>query len=405
MPWRWNKKNDGVDMKPLETITVLEFSTMITASLASMMLAEQGARVIKVEPMAMGDPMRYIGSRKEDISALFANCNRGKESLRIDLKSELGIQVIKDMMPSVDIVIHNFRPGVMDRIGLGSEALRALNPKLIYAAISGFGTTGPMRDAPAYDPIIQAHAGIAATQGQGDQPAFMRTLLCDKITGYTACQAVTSALFMRERTGMGQHIDLSMIDSGLFFIFLDGFQNHTLLSDDHERAGMLIDILYDPWVCSDGGVVISAGSYEMQKRFLTSIDMPHLLDDPRFATFENQMRHIQTLKALVAERCKELSCDDMVTRLRAVDVPCAKVLTREEVLAQAQLEANGCVDVYDHPIAGKSRRILAPPMFGGERLQPGTGAPGHGEHSQQVLESFGLSDTTIDELKAKAVVT
>ena len=107
-----------------------------------------------------------------------------------------------------------------------------------------------------------------------------------------------------------------------------------------------------------------------------------LLDDPRFATFENQMRHIQTLKALVAERCKELSCDDMVARLRAVDVPCAKVMTREEVLAQAQLEANGCVDVYDHPIAGKSRRILAPPMFGGERLQPGTGAPGHGEHSQ-----------------------
>ena len=287
-------------MKPLESITILEFSTMITASLASMMMAEQGARVIKVEPMAMGDPMRYIGARKADISALFANCNRGKESLRIDLKSEEGVRVIKEMIPSVDVVIHNFRPGVMDKLGVGSETLRGINSKLIYTAISGFGTEGPMSSAPAYDPIIQAHSGVAATQGKGDEPAFMRTLLCDKITGYTACQAVTSALFLRERTGEGQHIDLSMIDSGLFFIFLDGFQNHTLLSDDHERGAMLIDILYDPWVCSDGGVIISAGSYEMQKRFLTSIDMQHLLEDERFATFENQMRNIHVLKGLVS---------------------------------------------------------------------------------------------------------
>ena len=141
-------------MKPLESITILEFSTMITASLASMMMAEQGARVIKVEPMAMGDPMRYIGARKADISALFANCNRGKESLRIDLKSEEGVRVIKEMIPSVDVVIHNFRPGVMDKLGLGSETLRGINSKLIYTAISGFGTEGPMSSAPAYDPII-----------------------------------------------------------------------------------------------------------------------------------------------------------------------------------------------------------------------------------------------------------
>ena len=225
-------------MKPLESVTILEFSTMITASLASMMMAEQGARVIKVEPMEMGDPMRYIGARKADISALFANCNRGKESLRIDLKSAEGVETIKAMIPSVDVVIHNFRPGVMDKLGLGSECLRSINPKLIYTAISGFGTKGPLSGAPAYDPMIQAHAGVAAAQGRGDQPAFMRTLLCDKITGYTACQAVTSALFMRERVGEGQHLDLSMIDSGLFFIFLDGFQNDTLLSDDHERGPM-----------------------------------------------------------------------------------------------------------------------------------------------------------------------
>ena len=392
-------------MKPLESVTILEFSTMITASLASMMMAEQGARVIKVEPMEMGDPMRYIGARKADISALFANCNRGKESLRIDLKSAEGVETIKAMIPSVDVVIHNFRPGVMDKLGLGSECLRSINPKLIYTAISGFGTKGPLSGAPAYDPMIQAHAGVAAAQGRGDQPAFMRTLLCDKITGYTACQAVTSALFMRERVGEGQHLDLSMIDSGLFFIFLDGFQNDTLLSDDHERGPMLIDILYDPWLCSDGSVIISLGSYEIQRRFLTAIDMSQLLEDPRFDSFENQIRNIRELKALVAPRCASLTCDDMVDRLRLADVPCAKVMTREEVLSQEQLAANGTVEIYDHPVAGLSRRVLSPPLFGGERLEPGSGAPTHGQHTDSVLQSFGLSGERVQYLRNKAVIT
>ena len=392
-------------MKPLESVTILEFSTMITASLASMMMAEQGARVIKVEPMEMGDPMRYIGARKADISALFANCNRCKESLRIDLKSAEGVETIKAMIPAVDVVIHNFRPGVMDKLGLGSECLRSINPKLIYTAISGFGTKGPLSGAPAYDPMIQAHAGVAAAQGRGDQPAFMRTLLCDKITGYTACQAVTSALFMRERVGEGQHLDLSMIDSGLFFIFLDGFQNDTLLSDDHERGPMLIDILYDPWLCSDGSVIISLGSYEIQRRFLTAIDMSQLLEDPRFDSFENQIRNIRELKALVAPRCASLTCDDMVDRLRLADVPCAKVMTREEVLSQEQLAANGTVETYDHPVAGLSRRVLSPPLFGGERLEPGSGAPTHGQHTDSVLQSFGLSGERVQYLRNKAVIT
>ena len=392
-------------MKPLESVTILEFSTMITASLASMMMAEQGARVIKVEPMEMGDPMRYIGARKADISELFANCNRGKESLRIDLKSAEGVETIKAMIPAVDVVIHNFRPGVMDKLGLGSECLRSINPKLIYTAISGFGTKGPLSGAPAYDPMIQAHAGVAAAQGRGDQPAFMRTLLCDKITGYTACQAVTSALFMRERVGEGQHLDLSMIDSGLFFIFLDGFQNDTLLSDDHERGPMLIDILYDPWLCSDGSVIISLGSYEIQRRFLTAIDMSQLLEDPRFDSFENQIRNIRELKALVAPRCASLTCDDMVDRLRLADVPCAKVMTREEVLSQEQLAANGTVEIYDHPVAGLSRRVLSPPLFGGDRLEPGSGAPTHGQHTDSVLQSFGLSGERVQYLRNKAIIT
>ena len=391
-------------MKPLESIIVLEFSTMITASLASMMMAEQGARVIKVEPYEMGDPMRYLGAKKADISALFANCNRGKEALRIDLKTEEGQTIIRSMIADVDVVIHNFRPGVMDKLNLGSEALRAINPQLVYVAISGFGTEGPLRDVPAYDPIIQAHAGVAATQGRGDEPAFVRTLLCDKITGYTACQAVTAALFARERSGEGQHIDLSMIDSGLFFIFLDGFQNHTLLDDDHERAGLLIDILYEPWVTKDGSVTISASSFEKQSLFLKAIDMGELLEIERFSTFANQLRNLGEMRALVSARCAEITSDEMVAKLRAVDVPCAKCLTRDEVLAQEQLATTGTIDEFQHPVAGAIRRVLAPPKFGGERLEPGSGAPSHGQDSDQVLRSFGISEAEITALRDQEVV-
>ena len=170
-------------MKPLEGIRVMEFSTMITASFAAMMLAEQGAEVIKVEPLELGDPMRFLGTSKGGISALFANCNRGKRSLRIDIKSDEGRAVIEELAADTDIVLSNYRPGVMDGLGIGPDQLRAINPRLIYGGVSGFGTEGPMSNAPAYDPIIQAQTGFAAVQGQGseDGPKFMRSLMCDKV--------------------------------------------------------------------------------------------------------------------------------------------------------------------------------------------------------------------------------
>ncbi len=189
-------------MKPLEGIRVLEFSTMITASLAAMMLADQGAEVIKVEPIELGDPMRYLGSSKGGFSALFANCNRGKRSLRLDIKADAGREIIETLARDSDIVLTNYRPGVMDGLSLGSDHLRSLNPRLIYAAVTGFGIEGSYRNAPAYDPIIQAQTGFAAVQGQGkDQPEFMQSMMCDKVTAFTACQAVTAALYRREKTG------------------------------------------------------------------------------------------------------------------------------------------------------------------------------------------------------------
>jgi crotonobetainyl-CoA:carnitine CoA-transferase CaiB-like acyl-CoA transferase len=390
-------------MKPLEGITILEFSTMITASFAAMMMAEQGAKVIKVEPMNVGDPMRYIGANKGGISSLFANCNRGKQSIRVDLKVPEGQELIRELIPQVDIFIHNFRPGVMDKLNLGSEALRDLNPRLIYTAISGFGKEGPLGRAPAYDPIIQAHAGLTATQGK-EEPAFFRTLICDKITAYTACQAVTCALYVREKTGVGQHIDLSMLDSGLFFVFPDGFQNHTLLDADHERGPLLIDLLYELTPTKDGAVTISAGNEEMQMRCLIAVGMEHLLADERFNSFEKMVANLEEFQAELAGAYMQFTTDELIAKLKEADVPCARCLTKDEVLAQEQVAANDTVAEIDHPIMGKMRVVKSPARFGGQRLKPSRPSPDHGEHTQEVLAEFAIADERIVALTEQGIV-
>jgi crotonobetainyl-CoA:carnitine CoA-transferase CaiB-like acyl-CoA transferase len=392
-------------MKPLEGITVMEFSTMITASFAAMMMAEQGARVIKVEPLGAGDPMRYIGANKGGIASLFANCNRGKRSIRVNIKEESGQALIRDMVPEVDVFIHNFRPGVMDKLNLGAETLRAINPRLIYTAISGFGKEGPLGSAPAYDPIIQAHAGLTATQGLGDAPAFFRTLICDKITAYTACQAVTSALYFRERSGEGQVIDLSMLDAGLFFIFPDGFQNHTLLDEDVLQEPLLIDLLYELTPTKDGAVTISAGNQEMQMRSLIAVGMEHLLADDRFNSFEKLVANLAEFKSLVSEAYLQYTTDEVIALLKKADVPCARCLSKDEVLEQEQLAANDTVEVIDHPLMGKMRVVKSPARFGGERLSPSRPSPDHGEHTREVLEEFSVPNAKIDQLSAEGIVS
>ena len=391
-------------MKPLEGVTILEFSTMITASFAAMQMCEQGARVIKVEPLNAGDPLRYIGATKGGISSLFANCNRGKEAIRVDIKTEAGQALIREMVPEVDVVIHNFRPGVMDKLGLGSDALRALNPRLIYTAISGFGNTGPKSRSPAYDPIIQAQSGITATQGK-EEPAFFRTLICDKITAYTACQAVTSALYLREKTGEGQHIDLSMLDAGLFFIFPDGFQNHTLLDDDVAPQPLLIDLLYELTITKDGAVTISAGTADQQMRSLIAMGMEHLLADERFDDMQKLFANIDVFKSLVAGEYLKHTTDEVIAKMAEADVPCARFLDRDEVLAQEQLQANGSIDVIDHPLMGSMRVVKSPPRFGGEILEPGSPSPDHGQHTRQVLASFSVGEDRIEKMFGDGVVS
>lgn len=390
-------------MKPLEGITIIEFSTMITASFAAMMMGEQGARVIKVEPTDMGDPMRYIGTAKGGISSLFANCNRGKQSVRVNIKEEAGQALIRDMVGQADVVIHNFRPGVMDKLNLGSEALRALNPRLINMAISGFGAEGPLSAAPAYDPVIQAHSGMTAAQGAGSH-AFIRNLMCDKLTAYTACQAVTSALYMREKTGEGQHIDLSMLDAGMFFLFPDAYQNHTLLDEDVEEQVLLTDMIYEMTLTSDGGLTMSAASEKQRMGVLAALGKEEMMQDPRFNTLEALLQNIDTYRSMLSDGFLAMTTQEALEKLKANDVPCASCLTLDEALSQEQVVATGSFVEQQHPLMGSIRSMRTPARFGGQALEPGGPCPAHGEHTDLVLGEFGVAESDLASLRAAGTI-
>jgi crotonobetainyl-CoA:carnitine CoA-transferase CaiB-like acyl-CoA transferase len=389
--------------RPLEGIFVVELSTMITASFAAMMMAEQGARVVKVEPLEAGDPMRYLGTSKGGMSGLFANCNRGKRSIRVNLKDPAGQSIVRDLAARADILIHNFRPGVMDGLALGSDALRAANSKLIYIAISGFGREGPMRDAPAYDPIVQARAGFAAVQGS-DAPVFVRNLVCDKITAYTACQAATAALLVRTRTGVGQHIDLSMLDASLFFLFPDGFMNHTLLDADATAQPLLADVLYGLTATKDGSIAISAGAPSQRVGALRAIGREDLLTDPRFSSLPALMANLGEYQAILASAFAAFTTDELLEKLEANDVPCSKCFSRDEVIADPQLAANGTLGVSEHPLVGRMRLVRYPTRFEGERLPPAAPSPDHGEHTMSVLAELGLPADRVAALRSTGVV-
>ncbi len=391
-------------MKPLDGIRVLEFSTMITASFAAMMLAEQGAEVIKVEPIELGDPMRYLGSTKGGISALFANCNRGKRSLRLDIKSDAGREVVENLAAETDVVLTNYRPGVMDGLGVGSEHLRSINPQLIYAGVSGFGTEGPQRDAPAYDPIIQAQAGFAAVQGQGkDQPEFMQSLMCDKITAYTAFQAVMTALYVREKSGEGQHIDLSMMDAGLYFLFPDGFMHHTLLDDDVEQQAPLSELLYQLAETTDGGVTVSAATAAQQVGLLTAIDRLDLFADERFNSIDKIMENVDAFREEMAAGIASFGTEELLEKLHENDVPAARPLDYQEVLAHPQYGANDSLDTSTDPRLGSMVRIKPPARLNGERLAPAPDIPAHGEHTLEILQELGRTEDHIASLLDQGV--
>jgi crotonobetainyl-CoA:carnitine CoA-transferase CaiB-like acyl-CoA transferase len=386
---------------PLAGIRVVDLTSNMSGPLATMVLADQGADVVKVEPPT-GDAIRTVGTGHDGMSAYFANNNRGKRSIAINLSVEAGRDIVRRLVGGADVFAQNFRPGVIERLGLGADELQAADPRLIYASISGFGTSGPLADAPAYDHVVQALAGFAAIQSVGaSEPSMVRHGVIDKATAYTFAQAVTAALFDRERTGRGRRIDVSMLDVAIAFLWPDGMMDHTVDEPSSVLPPTSRSFRVSPTL--DGQVVLVTLT-AAQWAGLTAALLGDDGDDAMADTAERMKGGAEVMRR-VRSVIASMPTDEVVARLRAADVAVAPVRQLDQVAHDPQVVASGTVRAFDHAVLGPVHQPRAAPLFDGAATDPTPNAPRLGEHTDEILREAGCSDSDIETLRADGVVS
>ncbi|MFQ5566704.1 MAG: CaiB/BaiF CoA transferase family protein [Paracoccaceae bacterium] len=386
---------------PLDGVRVIDLTTMVSGPLGAMILADQGADVIKVEAPGGGDHSRHVATRRGGFSASFLNNNRNKRSIALDLKQVQGLAALKRLIAGADVVMQNFRPGVVERLGVGYEDARAVRADIIYASVTGFGETGPYAGKPVFDPLIQSLSGLTTVQAGSDQrrPALVRTILPDKLTGFTVAQAISAALFARERNGQGQHIRLSMLDSVIAFLWSSDMGGHTFVGDDAvaETAQSFIDLIYET---ADGYISVAAFRRADWVKLAEACERPEWIDDPRFLTSEGLEIHKPERLELTQQALRGRTSAEWIARLDAHDVPCAPVLTRREMIRHPQVVENAIIVETEHPRAGPLRQARTPARFEGTPAEHRRGGPALGENTREVLAEAGYAATEIDTLIA-----
>ena len=385
---------------PLHGYRIVDLTSMISGPSATMLLADQGAEVIKVEnPAAGGDHTRLAANRRGGFSASFLNNNRGKRSVALDLKNPAAVAALLRVIARADVFIQNFRPGVAERMGLGEAAVREVAPDIVYVSISGFGERGPYAQKPVYDPLIQALSGLATVQAGSDEapPRLVRTILPDKLTGTVAAQAITAALLARARGAPGQHVRLSMLDAVIAFLWGSDMGSQTFVEDTipQQEAASFIDLIY---ATETGYISVAVQSNKEWVALTRALDRPEWLVDPRFATPALRQRHINERLAMTQEVLRTRSAEDWLERLTAEGVACAPVLTRTQMLSHPQVLANGIVAETAHPAAGPLRQARPAARFSETEAALGRPAPALGAHTREVLAEAGIPESTIDSL-------
>ncbi|EAZ97892.1 CaiB/BaiF CoA transferase family protein [Marinobacter sp. ELB17] len=384
---------------PLNGIRIIDLTAMVSGPLATMMLADQGAEVIKVENPSGGDFTRSAANRQGNVSASFLNNNRNKKSVALNLKEPAGREALLKLVATADVFVQNFRPGVIDRMGLGEDELRKVAPNLIMVSISGFGDTGPFAQRPVYDPLIQALSGLATVQAGTDErrPQLVRTILPDKLTGVTAAQAITAALFARERTGEGQHVRLSMLDAIIAFLWSSDMGSQTFVQRElpQQAAASFQDLIYET---TTGYVTIAVQNDREWQALIRAVNRPEWAEDPRFLTAELRQKNIDARLDLIQSVIMSDSAEHWLARLEEESVPCAPVLTRTEVLNHPQVQANDLLVEYNHPQAGYIRQTRAPARFSAAPTQPLQGAPALGQDTVALLAGCGYSGGDIQTM-------
>jgi crotonobetainyl-CoA:carnitine CoA-transferase CaiB-like acyl-CoA transferase len=395
---------------PLEGVRVLDLSRVFAGPLCGQVLADFGAEVIKVEHPGRGDDTRDWGMRIGKTETTYYNSmNRNKRSITLDLQSKDGVQIVYDLLPQFDVVIHNFKTGGAEKLGLGYEQLKAIRPDLVYCAIAGYDASGPEATRPGYDLVIQGEAGLMALNGEATQPPLkFGVAVVDMMTGMYAAQAILAALFRRERRGKGRLIEMALYDCGLMvtgYYGLDALQ----LGRDPARYGNAHPSIvpYGMFEAADGPLIIAVGNNTQFDKFCrVVIERPDIVEDPRFSTNVERAKNRPALVPLLNGMIRSLGRDVLLERMAAAGIPCGKVAGLHEALTSERTRRGGLLREMPHPVAG-STPVFAPPYrLDGQRLPIRHAPPTLGEGTREVLQRLlSMSDDQLQGLQQRGVLT
>jgi len=395
-------KNKG----PLSGITVIDLTAMISGPVCTMMLGDQGADVIKIEPLT-GELTRKVGASKNGMTTSFLCANRSKRSLTLNLKDPKGITVLKKLITKADVLVQNFRPGAMKRMGLSYEEVKKLNKEIIYTSISGFGEKGPYSNQRVYDPVIQALSGLADIQRdqKTNFPKMVRTIIPDKTTGMAAAQAISSALFYKERYGTGQHIKLAMLDVMVAYLWPEGSASLSFVGDegDPSKGQMGLDLVFQ----TKDNKYITAGAVT-DKEWLgmcNAFDRKDLLSDPRFNTPRARFDNKTERRLLIADEIKKHNSIDILTKLHENEVPSAPILSRTELLENEQIIENNIIEFHDSKFFGNIRSPRPAPIYSDSPINGNQLAPLLGQNSVEILKEIDYKDQEIENLLQEKVTS
>ncbi len=389
---------------PLSGIRVVDMTSMLSGPASTMMLGDQGADVVKVESPS-GDQVRTMQRSDDGIPPSFYSINRSKRSIVLDLKQDTGREVLRRLVADADVFVQNFRPGVIERMGFGEDDVRAIKPDIVFVSISGFGESGPYAHQRVYDPIIQALSGLADIQADRDtgRPRMVRTVIPDKTTALTAAQAITSALFYRERTGEGQHVRLSMLDTMVAFLWPEAISGLTFIDReiDPAKGQMGLDLVFET---QDGFISAGAVSDSEWQGLCRALDRTDLIDDPRFSTASARVENTTERRNMMSDEIAKWPRDQILARLMAEDVPSAPILNRREILDDPQIIENGTIVEDEHPGVGRVRQPRPAARFDKSPSGIQRPAPRHGEHTREILAEAGYDPDEVDGLIGGGII-
>jgi len=383
---------------PLEGYRVVELTSTVSGPFAGMMLADQGADVVKVEPPGIGDLARFMGTTRSGMAAMFSVLNRNKRSVVLDFKEAKDFEILKNLLATADVLIENYRPGVVKKLGLDYESIKKINSNIIYTSISGYGQSGPYINRRVYDPLIQATAGAAASQ-DSENPEYYKTIVFDKVTGLTAAQSISTALLHRERTGEGQYLPISMLDSALYYIWPDVMWSKTLLGEGIDYKPDLFES-FPLFKAKDKPISVIVVADSDFQRFCEVIGCK-LYEEEKYATFEQRVLNKETLIPEIEKYLEDKEADVLCEELDKMGIPVAAINQLDEIHKDPQVIEQGSLVEVEHPLAGKMRMPKPPFNFFNQNDFPKSHAPILGQHNREVLSELGVEEKELKRMEER----